>query len=74
MRAIASPSVRRLARERNIDIDKLAQDLGRETIAREDVLGTTLATPTLASGGQTASAAAYWISTTRNGETLKQSL
>ena len=60
MRAIASPSVRRLARERNIDIDKLAQDLGRETIAREDVLGTTLATPTLASGGQTASAAAYW--------------
>ena len=65
MRAIASPSVRRLARERNIDIDKLAQDLGRETIAREDVLGTTLAAPTLAAptlavGGQTASVAAYW--------------
>lgn len=55
MRAIASPSVRRLARERNIDIDKLAQDLGRETIAKEDVLATTLA-----GRGQTASAAAYW--------------
>jgi pyruvate/2-oxoglutarate dehydrogenase complex dihydrolipoamide acyltransferase (E2) component len=36
--AIASPSVRKLALERGIDIDALAARLGRETIAREDVL------------------------------------
>jgi pyruvate dehydrogenase E2 component (dihydrolipoamide acetyltransferase) len=34
---IASPSVRVLAREKGIDIEKLARDLGRTTIAREDL-------------------------------------
>jgi len=38
---IAPPSVRALARQKGIDIDKLAQDLGRTSIAREDVEGTT---------------------------------
>lgn len=37
MGAIASPSVRKLALEKGIDIDALAQRLGRETIAREDL-------------------------------------
>ena len=41
MGAIASPSVRKLAAERGIDIDALALQLGRETIVREDVLGPT---------------------------------
>lgn len=41
MAAIASPSVRKLAAERGVDIDALAVHLGRETIAREDVLGET---------------------------------
>ena len=41
MAAIASPSVRKLAADRGIDIDALAVRLGRETIAREDVLGET---------------------------------
>jgi pyruvate/2-oxoglutarate dehydrogenase complex dihydrolipoamide acyltransferase (E2) component len=34
---IASPSVRALAREKGIDLEKLASDLGRQTIAREDL-------------------------------------
>ena len=38
-RAVASPSVRALARRCGIDIDALAERLGRQTIAREDVLG-----------------------------------
>lgn len=38
MRAIASPSVRKLAATRGVDIDALAQRLGRTAIAREDVL------------------------------------
>lgn len=52
MGVIASPSVRKLAAERGVDIDALAGRLGRQTIAREDVLGHT-------SGG-TPSGAAYW--------------
>lgn len=36
---IAPPSVRALAREKGIDIEKLARDLGRTTIAREDLAG-----------------------------------
>ena len=36
---IAAPSVRSLAREKGIDIEKLARDLGRTTIAREDLSG-----------------------------------
>lgn len=39
MDVVASPSVRRLALERGIDIEQLATRLGRVTIAREDVLG-----------------------------------
>lgn len=39
MGAIASPSVRKLALEKGVDIDALAQRLGRETIGREDILG-----------------------------------
>lgn len=36
---IAAPSVRVLAREKGIDLEKLAHDLGRTTIAREDLSG-----------------------------------
>lgn len=36
---IAPPSVRALAREKGIDLDKLARGLGRTTIAREDLEG-----------------------------------
>ncbi|MBR9652791.1 2-oxo acid dehydrogenase subunit E2 [Thalassovita aquimarina] len=36
---IAPPSVRALAREKGIDLAKLARDLGRSTIAREDLEG-----------------------------------
>ena len=34
---IASPSVRALAREKGVDIEQLAANLGRQTIAREDL-------------------------------------
>ena len=37
---IAAPSVRTLARKKGVDLEKLSRDLGRETIAREDVLQT----------------------------------
>ena len=40
---IASPSVRRLAAERGVDLVELAARLGRTTLAREDVLGTAVA-------------------------------
>ena len=33
---IAAPSIRALAAEKGIDLEKLARDLGRTTIARED--------------------------------------
>jgi pyruvate dehydrogenase E2 component (dihydrolipoamide acetyltransferase) len=36
---IAPPSVRALARQKGIDIDQLARDIGRTSIAREDVVG-----------------------------------
>ncbi|WP_400087526.1 2-oxo acid dehydrogenase subunit E2 [Yoonia sp. R78084] len=36
---IASPSVRTLAGQKGIDLEKLARDLGRTTIAREDLTG-----------------------------------
>ncbi|SDZ40900.1 pyruvate dehydrogenase E2 component (dihydrolipoamide acetyltransferase) [Jannaschia faecimaris] len=42
---IASPSVRILAREKGIDIEKLARDLGRTSIAREDLAGGRAAAP-----------------------------
>lgn len=42
---IASPSVRKLAAERGVDLEALAARLGRETIGREDVLGKIQATP-----------------------------
>lgn len=42
---IASPSVRKLALDRGVDIARLAQDLGRQTIGREDVEGTTMREP-----------------------------
>ncbi|GAB4540060.1 MAG: hypothetical protein Tsb0019_40400 [Roseibium sp.] len=50
---IAPPSVRALARQKGIDIDKLARDIGRTSIARED-----LEAGGGASGG--ASGAATW--------------
>ena len=56
MGVIASPSVRKLAADRGVDLDALAAKLGRETIAREDVLG-----GTAGSGpGAGAGAALYW--------------
>ena len=45
MRAIASPSVRKLALERGIDVDILAAGLGRNTIVREDVIEGASAVP-----------------------------
>jgi pyruvate/2-oxoglutarate dehydrogenase complex dihydrolipoamide acyltransferase (E2) component len=36
---IAAPSIRALAGDMGIDLEKLARDLGRTTIAREDLLG-----------------------------------
>lgn len=42
---IAAPSVRVLAREKGIDIEALARDLGRATIAREDLEGRKAALP-----------------------------
>ncbi|MAM61464.1 2-oxo acid dehydrogenase subunit E2 [Maritimibacter sp. UBA3975] len=50
---IASPSTRRLALEKGVDIDSLARKLGRTTIAPEDIAGTTNAS---ASSGDTS----YW--------------
>lgn len=55
MDAIASPSVRKLAADRGVDIDALAQRLGRVTIAREDVLG-----DTSAAAVETGQNASYW--------------
>lgn len=52
MGAIASPSVRKLALEKGVDIDALALRLGRETIAREDILGGGSPAPSVS--------AAYW--------------
>lgn len=57
MEAVASPSVRRLARERGVDIDDLAQRLGRETVSREDVLGGGVP---VSGGAQVAGASNYW--------------
>ena len=37
MSVIASPSIRKLAMEKGIDLDELAKKLGREQIAREDL-------------------------------------
>lgn len=42
---IASPSTRRLAREKDVDVDALAKRLGRTTIAPEDLDETPGATP-----------------------------
>ncbi len=53
MGVVASPSVRRLARELGVDLDALAELLGRQTIAREDVLAGSSAAPA-------ASASKYW--------------
>ncbi|MEQ9811766.1 MAG: 2-oxo acid dehydrogenase subunit E2 [Azospirillaceae bacterium] len=55
---IAAPSVRALARERGIDLEALARDLGRTTIAREDLGGTPSAGTGdgAVAGGQ----ASYW--------------
>ena len=36
---IAPPSVRALARQKGIDLETLAKNLGRTSIAREDVEG-----------------------------------
>ena len=36
---MAPPSVRALAREKGIDLEKLARDLGRTSITRDDVVG-----------------------------------
>lgn len=49
---IAPPSVKALAREKGIDLEKLANDLGRTSIAREDLEGG----PQAATAGDTS----YW--------------
>ena len=53
--AIASPSTRALAGRKGIDIDALAEELGRETIAKEDLERKGAAGPSAAPGG-----ASYW--------------
>lgn len=50
---IAAPSVRALAREKGIDIEKLARDLGRTTITRDDLSGK-------APAASTSNASSYW--------------
>jgi pyruvate/2-oxoglutarate dehydrogenase complex dihydrolipoamide acyltransferase (E2) component len=55
--AIASPSVRALARAQGVDINKLATELGRETIAREDIIGSINPSPTTSA---TLGSTAYW--------------
>jgi pyruvate/2-oxoglutarate dehydrogenase complex dihydrolipoamide acyltransferase (E2) component len=52
---IAPPSVRALAREKGIDLQKLANDLGRKNIVREDLDGGESA-PSAAPAGDTS----YW--------------
>ncbi|MCT8974602.1 2-oxo acid dehydrogenase subunit E2 [Microbaculum marinisediminis] len=47
---VASPSVRARARETGIDLERLARDLGRQTITREDLDG----------GKAAAGATSYW--------------
>ncbi|MEH6728518.1 MAG: 2-oxo acid dehydrogenase subunit E2 [Hyphomicrobiales bacterium] len=49
----ASPSVRALAREKQIDLEKLAKDLGRTTLTREDV-------DAGSSGSVVSNGTAYW--------------
>ena len=51
-RAVASPSVRALASRKGIDLDSLAQKLGRETLGREDI--------ETAESGVLPEAAAFW--------------
>jgi pyruvate/2-oxoglutarate dehydrogenase complex dihydrolipoamide acyltransferase (E2) component len=51
---IASPSTRRLALEKGVDIDVLARKLGRTTIAPEDIAGTT------AAAGPAVGDTSYW--------------
>ena len=53
---IAAPSVRALALKKGIDIDALARDLGRTTIAREDLEAGATAAPSTAPAGDTS----YW--------------
>jgi pyruvate/2-oxoglutarate dehydrogenase complex dihydrolipoamide acyltransferase (E2) component len=53
---IASPSVRALAREKKIDIDRMAASLGRQTIGREDLTAAAPSAPSAAG----AAGAAYW--------------
>ncbi|MEO0665960.1 MAG: 2-oxo acid dehydrogenase subunit E2, partial [Pseudomonadota bacterium] len=55
MSVIASPSVRKLAADRGIKIEELARSLGRQTIAREDVLGETDQAPAVSTRGKR-----YW--------------
>jgi len=54
---IAPPSVRALARQKGIDIDKLARDIGRTSIAREDVEGGSEAPGTVSTASADLS---YW--------------
>ncbi len=51
---IASPSVRAMAREKGMDLHKLASDLGRQTIGREDLTGAVPAP------SATAASTSYW--------------
>lgn len=55
-KVIASPSVRTLAGNLGIDLDQLAADLGRETIAREDLAGAAASRTEAPPAGDTA----YW--------------
>jgi pyruvate dehydrogenase E2 component (dihydrolipoamide acetyltransferase) len=62
---IASPSTRRMARDRNVDIDNLAKKLGRTTIGPEDI-GTTT---TITQNGDTS----YWdVDHSQNGPVTQE--
>ncbi|TFL17194.1 2-oxo acid dehydrogenase subunit E2 [Jannaschia formosa] len=52
----ASPSVRKLAREKGVDLAELARSLGRTTLVREDVSGGAAPAPAAAQAGDRS----YW--------------
>ncbi|RBI87470.1 dihydrolipoamide acetyltransferase [Rhodosalinus halophilus] len=54
---IASPSVRKRAAERGVDLAALARDLGRETIGQEDITGAAPAGP---AAGAPAADTSHW--------------
>lgn len=57
---IAAPSVRRLARERGVDLEERARALGRTTMAREDIEGDGAQAATPGGASSPAPGTSYW--------------